>query len=645
MENKTTAKRSPRHRAGLSTLADKSASAGSPASSSRGTVKKPSYPSSGASPRRAGVGRRNRPIRLGRPKAGSAFRQGVEDKNAPKKVYSKSGDNVRIIPIGGVEEVGRNMTVVEYKDEIIVLDAGLQFPEEETPGVDYIIPNTQYLEERKDKIKGLVISHGHLDHNGAIPYLMDKLGNPTIYTTKMTKAMTLKRQSEFPHLPPLDIKEVTSKDKIKVGKELTIRFFDITHTIPDAIGTIVETPLGNVIYPGDFRIELDKKNKPKNIEPYVKLGKENNLALLLESTNAEIPGFAVTEDTVREALRETFDSIEGRIFVGTFSSQMERIVEIIKIAEQIGRKVFIDGYSMKANIEIAKELGILKPKAGTVLSVDQINDYPDNQVLSICTGAQGEKNAALMRIANQKHKSIKLHEEDTVVLSASIIPGNEKSIQNLKDNLARRGAEIVHYKNVDIHASGHAYAEELKIMISMLKPKFFIPIHGHYFMLKTNAKLAMETGIHKKNIIAPLNNGAIIDVNAKSISVLKESVPSNYVMVDGLGVGDVKEVVLRDRQMLAQDGIFVMIVVIDSQTGKVRSSPDIISRGFVYLRESQDLLKQSRFLIRKTVEEATEKMHPVNITYVKENLREKIAKYLFQQTQRRPMVLPVLLEV
>jgi ribonuclease J len=265
--------------------------------------------------------------------------------------------------------------------------------------------------------------------------------------------------------------------------------------------------------------------------------------------------------------------------------------------------------------------------------------------LSICTGAQGEKNAALMRIANQKHKSIKLHEEDTVVLSASIIPGNEKSIQNLKDNLARRGAEIVHYKNVDIHASGHAYAEELKIMISMLKPKFFIPIHGHYFMLKTNAKLAMETGIHKKNIIAPLNNGAIIDVNAKSISVLKESVPSNYVMVDGLGVGDVKEVVLRDRQMLAQDGIFVMIVVIDSQTGKVRSSPDIISRGFVYLRESQDLLKQSRFLIRKTVEEATEKMHPVNITYVKENLREKIAKYLFQQTQRRPMVLPVLLEV
>ncbi len=563
-----------------------------------------------------------------------------------KKTYSRAAvGKVRIIPIGGVEEIGRNMTVVEYGDDIVVIDAGLQFPEEETPGIDFIIPNTKYLEAKKDKIRGLIISHGHLDHVGAIPYLIDKLGNPTIYATRLTKAIILKRQGEFPHGPKIDVQEITSGSRIRMGKNLVAKFFDITHTIPDAIGTVIETPLGNVIYPGDFKIELDSKGNPENIDPYVNLGKEKNLLLLMESTNVEMPGFSMSEKTVRENLKRIFAAAKGRIIVGTFSSQIERIIEMLKIAESLGRKVFIDGYSMKTNIEIAKELKLFVPKKDSLLSIDKIDDFPPEKVLAICTGAQGEKNSSMMRIANKKHKYIRIRPDDTIILSSSVIPGNERSIQNLKDNLARQGARIIHNKMEDIHASGHAYSEELKMMIKMIKPKFFIPVHGYYFMLKTNADLAESVGIPKENIVTPMANGIIIETDGKKIQPTKETVPANYVMVDGLGVGDVQEVVLRDRQMLSQDGIFVMITVIDSQTGKVRNSPDIISRGFIYLRESQDILKQTRFLIKKTVEEATGKMHPVNIDYVKTLLRERVAKFLFQKTKRRPMVLPVIIEV
>ena len=562
------------------------------------------------------------------------------------KTYSKAtAGKVRIIPIGGVEEIGRNMTVVEYGDDIVVIDAGLQFPEEETPGIDFIIPNTKYLEAKKDKIRGLIISHGHLDHVGAIPYLIDKLGNPTIYATKLTKAIIMKRQEEFPHSPKIDVQEITSESKVKMGKNLRAKFFDITHTIPDAIGITIETPLGNVVYPGDFKIEVDAKGNPENIEPYISLGKEKNLLLLMESTNVEMPGFSMSEKTVRENLERIFKATKGRIIVGTFSSQIERIIEMLKIAESLGRKVFIDGYSMKTNIEIAKELKLFVPRKDTLVSIDKIDDYPPEKIMAICTGAQGEKNASMMRIANKKHKYIKIHPNDTIVLSSSVIPGNEKSIQNLKDNLARQGARIIHNKVEDIHATGHAYSEELKMMMKMIKPKFFVPIHGHYFMLKTNADLAESIGIPKENIIAPMANGIIIETDGNKIQPTKETVPANYVMVDGLGVGDVQEVVLRDRQMLSQDGIFVIITVIDAQSGKVRNSPDIISRGFIYLRESQDILKQTRYLIKKTVEEATGKMHPVNIDYVKTLLRERIAKFLFQKTKRRPMVLPVLIEV
>jgi ribonuclease J len=552
--------------------------------------------------------------------------------------------SIRIIPLGGVEEVGRNMTVVEYGNDIVILDAGLGFPIEETPGIDYLIPNTNYLETRKSKIRGLIISHGHLDHIGAIPYLIERLGMPVIYTTKLTKAMILKKQEEFPHGPSLHIDEIKSGDKISLG-QLRARFFDISHSIADAIGTIIETPIGNVIYPGDFKIERDAKEKPVHLDLYSRMGKENNLVLLMESTNSEAPGYSISEKTVQQNLEKIISEARARVITGTFSSQLERIIELIKIAERHNRKVFIDGFSMKSNVEIASELGYFKPKKDVIMPVERIDDYPPEKTLVICTGAQGEQNAALVRIANRKHKYIKIRRDDTIILSSSVIPGNELSIQNLKDNLARQGARIIHYKVTEVHASGHANQEELKIMLKLLRPKFLIPVHGYYFMLKTNADLAESIGMRRENIAIPLNNGSVIDVTKEKIHLQKDSVVANYVMVDGLGVGDVKEVVLRDRQMLAQDGIFVIITVIDSQTGKVRNSPDIISRGFIYLRESQDLLRQTRYLIRKTIEETTEKMHPINITYVKDLVRERIGKFLFQKTKRRPMVLPVLIEV
>lgn len=560
-----------------------------------------------------------------------------------KQKYEKNIP-VRIIPLGGVEEIGRNMTVVEYGDEIIILDAGIQFPEEETPGIDFIIPNTAYLEKNKNKIKALIISHGHMDHVAAIPYLIDKIGFPTIYTTKLTKAIILKRQDEFPHAPRLKIEEIDSSKSIAF-KQIKIRFFNIAHTIPDAIGIIIETPRGNIIYPGDFKIELNPEGVPVDVEHFRELGKENNLVLLLESTKAETPGFSVPEKIAHKNLEKIIADSKERVIIGMFSSLIERVIEMVKIAEKYDRKVVIDGYSLKTNLDIVKELGYFKPKKDAFISAERIDDYPASKIMVLGTGSQGEENATLMRMASRRHKHIKIQKGDTVILSSSVIPGNERSIQNLKDNLSRQGAKIIHSGVAGVHASGHGCQEDLKLMIKMINPKYFMPIHGYYFMLKTNADLAESVGMNQENTIIPMNNGAIIEIDEEKAVTLKESAPSNYIMVDGLGVGDIKEVVLRDRQMLSQDGIFVMISVIDTQTGKVKNSPDIISRGFIYLKESQELLKQTRFLIRKVVEEATGKMHPINVDYVKEALREQVGKFLFQKTHRRPMVLPVIIEV
>lgn len=556
----------------------------------------------------------------------------------------KTTQNLRIIPLGGLEEVGRNMTVFEYGDDIIIVDMGLQFPEEDMPGIDYIIPNTAYLKDKKEKIRGVIITHGHYDHIGAIPHSIARLGNPPIYTAPLTRGIILKRQEDFPNAPKLDIQEVKLTDKIKLGC-FKVEFFHINHNIPDSLGLAIETPVGPIVHTGDFKFDHSPINeKPADLAKITQLGEKGILLLMSDSTDAETPGHSLSENEIQKTLEEIFKGLKGRIIVGTFASLLTRIQEIIWLAEKFGRKVAVDGYSMKANVAIARELGYLKAKKYTLISPKQANDLPDNKVLILCTGAQGEGNAVLMRLATGEHRLLKIHSGDTVIFSSSVVPGNERTVQNLRDALCRKGSKVIHYEMMDVHAGGHAPIEDLKMMLNLIKPKFFMPIEGNYYMLKLHGEIAESVGLPSENIIIP-NNGDVVLVNQKSIHLSKEKVPANYVMVDGLGVGDVGQVVLRDRQTMAQDGMFVIIAVVDSKTGKVHGEPDIISRGFVYLRESKELLDQTRKKVKEIINQTSSNEHTVNWSYVKDNIRDKIGQFLYTKTQRRPMVLPVVIKI
>ncbi len=554
--------------------------------------------------------------------------------------------NIRIIPLGGVEEVGKNMTAVEYEGDILVIDMGFTFPDDETPGVDYIIPDATYLEQNKHRIKGVVITHAHLDHIGGIPYIMPKIGNPTIYTTLLSAVMIKKRQEEFPHLPPLNLQTVEPNERLTLG-HFKIRFFTVTHTIPDSFGVIIDTPYGNIIFTGDIKIDT-KDNIPveSEVKTFEKLGKEKTLLLVAESTNVEKPGFSYPEREVQANLRQIIANVPGRIVIGTFASMFERIVYMVQAAESLGKKVVVEGRSMRTNVEIAKELGILKIKKETIIPAEQIGDHPENRIVILATGAQGDEFAALMRMSTKEHKHIKLKKGDTILLSSSVIPGNEKSVQKLKDNLSRQGAKIIHHGIADVHSSGHSYQGELEWIHKMLKPKFFIPVHGHHSMLCVHADMARRLGVAEQNAIVP-DNGMVIEIadGGERIFAHKETVSSKVVMVDGLGAGNVQEVVIRDRQALAQDGMFVIIAMVDLKTGQVRKSPDIISRGFIYLKESQDLLRQVRGQVKKIIEDSTKQMNPINFDYVKNAIREDVGRYLFQKTHKRPIILPVLIEV
>lgn len=566
-----------------------------------------------------------------------------QQKQQYRPQYQTSGD-LRIIPLGGLEEIGRNMVVIEYKDDIIIIDAGLQFPEENMPGIDYIIPNTKYLEKRKDKIRGLIITHGHYDHIGAIPHIMDKIGNPPIFAAPLTKAVILKRQEDYPNSPKLEIHEAKDGTKLRLGDWFDLEFFSVTHNIPDALGAVIKTPIGNIVHPGEFKFDYGRDEKPIDIQKFEEIGKKNILLLMLDSTRAEETGKSVPEYIVKENLKRIFQISKGRIIVGTFASLLDRVQQIMSIAEEMGKKVAIRGYSMKMNVEIAKNLGYLKFDKQTLIPIEKSGAVPDEKLVVLCTGAQGEASAALMRIASGEDKYIRTKRGDTIVFSSSIIPGNERSVQMLRDNLTRQGAKVYHYKMMDIHSSGHATRPEMQEIIKMIKPKFFMPIHGYYYMRNLLGEAAADAGVNPKNIIIA-DNGNILEVNQNQARISKKKAASNYIMVDGLGVGDVGNVVLRDRQVMSNDGMFVIIAIVDSKTGKVKGSPDIISRGFVYLKESKELLHGARKKIRQIVESATRPGQPVNDLYIKNNIREKIGQYLYSKTQRRPMVLPVIIEI
>lgn len=551
---------------------------------------------------------------------------------------------IRIIPLGGVEEIGKNMTLVEIGNDIIIVDAGFQFKTEDTPGIDYIVPNTKYLEERKDRIRGILVTHGHMDHIGGIPYVIEKLGYPTIYTRKLTSIMIEKRQAEFPHLKPLDIKLVEKESRVKLG-EIYVRFFAVSHSIPDSMGVIIETPYGNILGTGDLRVD-NRGGIPTEAEEasFGAIGAEKNLFLMVDSTNATNPGFSLAESLVVENIDAIIRDVSGRLIIGTFASQLQRVMDILRIIEKYGKKAVIEGRSMKTGVDIVTEMGLLKLKPNTIIDVSDIENHPDNKIVVIGTGSQGEEFAAIMRISNKTHKFIKLKKGDTVLLSSSVIPGNELGVQKVKDNLSRQGAKIIHYKISEIHASGHANADELLWMHKKFKSKFFMPIHGYHYMLSVHADIAKASGTPEENIVIP-DNGSIIEIydQGNKIRVLKEKAPSSIVMVDGFSVGDMQEVVIRDRQMLAQDGMFVIVATVDATTGQLRKSPDIISRGFVYLKESQDLLHESRRIIKKSLEDGARGQNPINFEYIKNQIGENLSKFLYQKTAKRPLIIPVLL--
>lgn len=554
---------------------------------------------------------------------------------------------VRIIPVSGVEEIGRNMNIVETKDDIIIFDAGFQFVSEESnaPGINYILPNTQYLEEHKDKIRALVITHGHLDHIGGIPFIMERIGYPPIYTQYLTSLMIKKRQDEFPHMDPLDINVVKEGDSFTVGKT-RIKTFPVTHSIPDAMGVMVETPHGNIVITGDIRLtHEDGQPVKEEREAWEGVGKENNLLMLADSTNADREGFSAPEAEVFKNLDRIVKDATGRLVIGTFASQFERLIAIIKACEKYGKVIIPEGRSIKTHIDIAIAAKMLEVKPGVIVSPQEAEKYPPDRVVVLATGAQGEEFAALMRMATDKHKFITLTERDTIVLSSSVIPGNEIAVQKLKDNIYRKNVKVINYKTANVHSSGHGNAGELNWVRQTVKPKFLMPVHGHHFHLKSHMYSAIENGFPRDNIVVP-DNGNIIEVkDGKTLTKLDVKIPTELVMVDGFTVGTKQEVVLRDRQSLAEDGMFVIIATVNTKNGKLRKSPDIISRGFVYLRENQQLLSEARVLIKKTVEKHTDRMHPLDLDYVKDQLTDTVTGFLLQKTNKTPMVIPVLIGI
>ena len=559
------------------------------------------------------------------------------------------GDNIRIIPLGGVEEIGKNMTMIQYKNDIIVIDMGFMFKDDDTPGIDYILPNTKYLEDNKEKIRAVFITHGHLDHIGGIPYIMDRIGNPPLYTRSLTSIMIRKRQEEFPHLPELNIKVIEKEDIITVGN-LKVRFFAVTHTIPDSMGLIIDTPYGSIVTPGDVKLDhVDGVPTEAEQKEFGRFKNEKVLLLMMDSTNVDNPGFSTPERVVHENLDNIIKNTKGRLIIGTFASQLERVMKIIMIAEKYGKKIVVEGRSMKTNIEIVIQMGMLKAKPETIITTAEMENYPPDRIVVLATGAQGDEFAALMRMSNKTHKYFRVTPRDTVLLSSSIIPGNEKAVQKLKDNLARQGAKIIHYRTSDvyIHSTGHGNRGELEWIHKKIGAKFFMPMHGNHYMLRVHEDLAQSViSMPKENIIVP-DNGTILEIQdgGNKFVKLKEQAPGSAMMVDGFSIGNVQEMVIRDRKMLAQDGIFLIVVSINTKTGKLKKSPDIISRGFVYLRESQDLLNQARLIIKKTVEETTRGMNPINFDYVKSTLADDIGRFLFQKTAKKPIVIPVILGV
>ncbi|MBU0649116.1 ribonuclease J [Patescibacteria group bacterium] len=558
------------------------------------------------------------------------------------KARLERGPRLRVIPLGGLEEVGRNCTLIEYANDIIIIDMGLQFPEEDMPGIDYIIPNIAYLKGREKNIRGVIITHGHYDHIGAIPHLIPRLGNPPIYSLPLTNAIIKKRQEDFKK-QGLNLVNLKIDDILTLGR-FKLEFFRVNHNIPDSLGVVVHSPAGTIIHTGDWKLDHNPADdKPADLGRIAEIGKRGVVALLSDSTNASQLGSQISETEIGTNLEQIIKDAPGRIIIGTFASLLVRVKQIIETAEKLGKRVAIDGYSMKTNIDIAKQLGYIRFNPRTLISVDQVESYAPDKIIILCTGAQGEQRASLMRVANGEHRTLSIRPGDTVVFSSSVIPGNERTIQRLKDTLARKGAEIIHYQMMDVHAGGHAKSEDVKLMIRLVNPQYFVPIEGNHYLLRLNAKVAESIGFNPRNIFVA-DNGQVMEFSKNTGVLTQKRVPTDYVFVDGLGVGDISQIVLRDRKVLAEDGMVVVIATIEAKTGKIIGNPDIISRGFVYMKGNKGLIEETRHRVKKIVQDRDQKS-AVDNDYTKNKIRNEIGQFLFRKTERRPMILPVVIEV
>jgi len=554
-------------------------------------------------------------------------------------------DTLKIYPLGGQEEVGLNCTVFEYQNDIIILDMGLQFPDEDMPGIDYIIPNVSSLENKKQNIRGVLFSHGHLDHIGAAPMLLEKLGNPTIIGRDLTLALVKHRQEDYKRNTAKNLKTISIKSldqKITLGK-FKISFFQVEHSIVDAVGVIIETPHGTVIHPGDWTLENDPtEGYSLSYEHLSKLPSPR--ILMLESLGVSYNKPPVSTKKTLENLSKIISEAPGRVIIGTFSSQLERISNLLEYAEKIGKKVALDGYSMKANVKISQELGYIKPYKNTLISIEDVHKYPDNKIVIICTGAQGESNAAFARIFNGAHRFVTIKKSDTTIFSSSVIPGNERSVQKIKDQIYRLTDNVVHSDIMDVHSGGHATSEDIKHVLHQIKPDYFLPVYANYYMLVETKKLALQEGF-KENQVFVLENGDQLEFKkACQPKLYKQKVNTDYVMVDGLGVGDISEVVLRDRQVMSEDGMLVVIATIYSKTQKLVGNPDIISRGFIYMKDNKELVEKTRKKIREIIEKNNTETR-ADEDFIKNKLRNELGQFLFQKIQRRPMILPVIIKV
>lgn len=564
----------------------------------------------------------------------------VETKRERKNIFKKP--KLKIIPLGGLHEVGKNITVFEYEDDIIVVDCGLSFPEDDMLGVDLVIPDITYLQRNVDKIRGLIITHGHEDHIGSVPYLLKQINIP-VYAPKLAMGLIKNKLEEHRILRSSTLIEVTQGQKLKFGKNFEVEFIRSTHSIPDSVMLAIKTPVGTILHTGDFKVDYTPiDGKIMDFGRIAELGNEGILALMSDSTNAERKGFTMSESSIGPVFDNLFDGCTKRIVVATFASNVHRVQQIVSSAVKYKRKIAICGRSMINMITTAKDLGYIDCPDDIFIDIDTMSAYNDEQLVIITTGSQGETMSALTRMAAGDHRKVKITPNDLVIISANPIPGNEKSVSKVIDDLMQIGAEVVYSALADVHVSGHACQEEQKLIFALAKPKFFIPVHGEYRQLRAHAETAQMMGIPAKNIVM-MENGRVVELDEKEIK-FNGMVPNGRVLVDGLGVGDVGNIVLRDRQHLSQDGLIVIVLTMDSSTGEVVAGPDVISRGFVYVRESENLMDDVKSVVRHEIKKCEEKGIR-DWSTIKSTVRENLRDYIFSKTKRNPMIIPIIMEV